>query len=215
MNKATLAAFIASHICHDVIASSVGINYGLEMLTDDSLGMAPANATSLMGDSVHALVTKLQFMRATLGTPSQSDAFGDMNEGKALLADYIKLTKVDLNWSAAMLDLTGRERAMVLNLCALSSMVLMTGGTLSVVLEDGMAGGWLVTCHAEGQRLRVRDDIEAVLTGVEPEQGWSAKNVVSYYTRLLMDETGARLNYRLEPQALHLSLNVPARQTAG
>ena len=211
MNKATLAAFIASHVCHDAIASSVGINYGLEMMTDDSLGLAPANAASLMNDSVHALMTKLQFMRATLGTPSQSDAFGDLNEGKTLLTDYIKLTKVNLVWTAAALDLTGRERAMVLNLSALSSMVLMTGGTLSVVLEAGPTGGFVLTCHAEGPRLRVRDDIEAVLTGEAPEVGWSAKNVVSYYTRMLMAETDARLSYRIEPQALHVSLNVPSR----
>ena len=93
-----VAELLASRLCHDLVGPIGAVNNGIELMQDDSFGMAD-DALSLAAKSADQASNILQFFRLAYGMAGhrQGSDFGPVRD---LVAGFLSHSKAELDWSS-------------------------------------------------------------------------------------------------------------------
>ncbi len=203
----SVAELLISRLCHDIVGPIGAVNNGLELMSDDDLGMAD-DALELAGRSAGQATTLLQYFRLAYGSAGLRE-MADSPGLQSLAADFLAHQKASLNWPLAQapLDLPEGSGKLVLNMIALAAEALPRGGSVAVALHPGAS----IEVAAQGDDVGFRQEVEEGLAeGVAVEE-LTPRSVHGFYTRLVARRLGGDLQVeQLSPGSLRLTVNLAA-----
>jgi histidine phosphotransferase ChpT len=187
-----VAELLASRLCHDLVGPIGAVNNGIELMQDETFGMAD-DALTLAAKSADQASNLLQFFRLAYGMAGhrQGSDFGPIRE---LMSGYLSHSKSDLDWAPdpvpeGMPDGTAK---LLLNLVALAAEALPRGGTVGVSMQRGGAG-FELEVKAVGADAGLRQEAEAALSDDVAIEDLTPRNVHGHFTQLLAKRHGGRL----------------------
>ena len=186
MDALTLSGLLNSRLCHDLISPVGAASNGVEMCVEDP--SACDDAMPLIEQSVGMASARLQFYRMAFGSSGA--------EGECGLSDLERITgaffahgKIENSWEYDRLGVSKAMARMVLLLAMLAGESLIIGGALKVSVD----GDGRVRVIAEGERVKLKENIEQVLKGeganVEPDP----KSVPAFLLMELVEKTNATI----------------------
>ena len=205
-----VAELLASRLCHDLVGPIGAVNNGIELMQDESFGMAD-DALSLAAKSADQASNLLQFFRLAYGLAGhrQGSDFGPIRE---LVSGFLSHSKAELDWSAAPVSegVPDGTAKLLLNLVALAAEALPRGGTVGVTMaRDG--AGFELEVKAVGADAGLRQEAEAALSDDIAVENLTPRNVHGYFTQLLVKRLGGRLRTeQIGRGALRLAVTFPA-----
>ena len=190
-----VAELLASRLCHDIVGPIGAVNNGMELMADESFGMAD-DALDLASRSAAQAAASLQFFRLAYGTAG-GQVEGGMATIERIARDYLDAHKCTLTWAAdvvppAVPDSAGK---LVLNMLELAAEALPRGGTLSVCLAETSPAALEVLAVGADAGLRP-EVIEGMASDVTVEE-LTPRNVHGYFTRRVASRAAAELNLEM------------------
>ena len=197
---------LISRLCHDIVGPIGAVNNGLELMSDDELGMAD-DALELAGRSAGQATTLLQYFRLAYGSAGLREV-ADSPTLQGLAADFLAHHKASLEWpqAAAPLDLPEGSGKLVLNMIALAAEALPRGGRVAVALHPGVS----IEVAAQGQDVGFRQEVEEGLAENVAVEELTPRSVHGFFTRLVARRLGGELQVEhLSPGSLRLTASLP------
>ncbi len=186
-----VAELLASRLCHDIVGPIGAVNNGMELMADESLGMAD-DALELASNSAAQAAAALQFFRLAYGTAG-GQVEGGFSTVERLARDYLGFHKCDLTWAAEVAGPAVPESAgkLILNMLSLASEGLPRGGTLSVCLAQPSPA--VVEVLGVGADAGLRQEItEGMADGVAVDD-LTPRSVHGYFTQRVAERSGVDL----------------------
>ncbi|WP_417430237.1 histidine phosphotransferase family protein [Kiloniella sp.] len=183
---------LSSRLCHDLVGPVGAVNNGLELMADDSFGMAD-DALKLATSSASQAAATLQFYRLAYGLAGSrmGSDYATLNQ---LAVNYLSHTKVDFKWP----DLTAPEGLpdnggkVLLNLIALGVEMLPRGGVITALSGNADTGAF-VAVTVTGDSVSIREEVKEALTDDVETEELTPRNVHAYFTRFLARQSGTDL----------------------
>ncbi len=189
LNDLQLASLLCSRICHDILPSVGNIENGLEMMQSDDPELREAALNMLLSSGKRA-ASRLAFARLAFGAAGSMGTEISLEEAgklaRDLLADDRRAT---LSWQAPRQTAPKSVVKLLLNLLLIARECIPRGGELTVDMN-----GAEIVLTARGPRAMLPEKVAAVLTGEMPAEKIDAHLVQTYYTLLLLRETGYGLD---------------------
>ncbi|WP_020592232.1 histidine phosphotransferase family protein [Kiloniella laminariae] len=183
---------LTSRLCHDLVGPVGAVNNGLELMEDDSFGMAADALKLATGSAVQAAAT-LQFYRIAYGLAGSrlGSDFATLNQ---LASNYLKHTKAEFNWPNLTVPegLPEDGGKILLNLIAFGLEMLPRGGVITA--HSGEADNrTFVAVTVAGESVAIREEVRyAISEKVDPGE-LTPRNVHAYFTRFLAQRRGSDL----------------------
>ncbi len=206
----TIAELISSRICHDLVSPVNSINMGLELLseTQDSFGTMP----EVMYKSVRQAAAYLSMYRIALGLYGGGGGNVTFKEIQGFVANYYEdKNNITIQWQIGNLQ-TGGEleipkdaAKMLLNIIMLASDCLPRGGVITIVLAN-INEGLGIAVAAEGDNVRINDDIALAIRPDVKLNDITARNVQAYFVYRLAEAMNTSIETKiLEGQRLEVA----------
>lgn len=188
-----LAALLCSRVCHDVISPVGAINNGLELLDE---GGTDADALDLIRTSALNASVRLKFARLAFGASGSAGASIDTGEAEKAAKDFAAAEKkVEVTWSGPRAIVAKNRVKLLLNLFLVAYGAIPRGGNADIVLENP-EGDARFEITVKGRMMRVPAKFAALAEGTE-EEAIDAHSVQPYYTLLLAEEAGMKIEYKI------------------
>lgn len=205
-----VAELLASRLCHDLVGPVGAVSNGIELMQDESFGMAD-DALSLAAKSADQASNILQFFRLAYGMAGhrQGSDFGPVRE---LVAGFLSHSKAELDWSAGPVPEGAPDGTakLLLNMVALAAEALPRGGTVGVSMGSGGAG-FELEVKAVGADAGLRQEAEAALGDGIAVEDLTPRNVHGYFTKLMAKRLdGTMRAEQIGRGALRLAATFPA-----
>lgn len=183
---------LASRLCHDLVGPIGAVSNGLELMADESFGMAD-DALALASNSAGQATHLLQFYRLAYGMAGNRQG-SDLKPLRELAANFLAHSKGKLEWPADAMpsDLPDGCGKLILNMIALALEALPRGGTIGVGAKS-VSGGAEIEIKAVGADAGLRPESQAALSLQVPIDDLTPRNVHGYFTRLIAEKLGASL----------------------
>lgn len=176
-----LSALLCSKVCHDVISPVGAIINGLEVLDEEKDEDMRAFAMDLIRKSATAASAKLQFCRIAFGAAGSAGAEIDLRDAEALVQAYLAQSKVNLSWSAPLVNMNKNKVKLLMNLVLQALQAIPRGGNLDVSIEaNGDAARFVLSLS--GDHLRVPQEFAALLEGTATPEAGTADAILPYFT---------------------------------
>ena len=189
-----LAALLCSRVCHDIISPVGAIANGLELMDDPDVDAAmKATALDMVRNSAKTATAKLKFCRIAFGASGSAGAQIDMGEAGEMAKAFVGEEKIKLDWQAARENRPKAEVNLVLNMMMLAMAGIPRGGVVTVSVD-----GRSFAVKAQGERAKVPQAMNDVLTGAAAIETLDARMVQPYYSKLLAQSAGLSLGMAME-----------------
>jgi histidine phosphotransferase ChpT len=199
-----LAALLCSRVCHDVISPVGAINNGLELLDE---GGTDEDALDLIRASALNASVRLRFARLAFGASGSVGASIDTGEAEKAAKDFAAAEKkVEVSWSGPRAIVAKNRVKMLLNLFLVSYSSIPRGGSIDVTLENPEFDAKF-TLVSKGRMMRVPAKFAELLNGTLSE-AVDAHAVQPYYTVLLAEEAGMKIEYQVTEEAIIFTAEV-------
>jgi histidine phosphotransferase ChpT len=199
-----LAALLCSRVCHDVISPVGAINNGLELLDE---GGTDEDALDLIRTSALNASVRLKFARLAFGASGSVGASIDTGEAEKAAKDFAQAEKkVEVSWSGPRAIVAKNRVKMLLNLFLVSYSSIPRGGSIDVTLENPEFDAKF-TLVSKGRMMRVPAKFAELLNGTLSE-AVDAHAVQPYYTVLLAEEAGMKIEYQVTEEAIIFTAEV-------
>jgi histidine phosphotransferase ChpT len=187
-----VAELLASRLCHDLVGPIGAVNNGIELMQDETFGMAD-DALILAAKSADQASNLLQFFRLAYGMAGHRQG-GDFGPIRELVTGYLNHSKSELDWTPDPVPdgVPDGTAKLLLNLVALAAEALPRGGTVGISMQRGSAG-FEVEVKAVGADAGLRQEAEAALSDDIAIEDLTPRNVHGYFTQLLAKRQGGRL----------------------
>lgn len=191
-----VAELLSSRLCHDLIGPIGAVNNGIELMQDESFGMAD-DALALAAKSADQASNIMQFFRLAYGMAGHRQG-GDFGLVRELVTGFLGHSKAELDWPSGPVPdgVPVGTAKLLLNLVALAAETLPRGGTVGVAMSRGSAG-FELEVKAVGADAGLRPDAEAALSDGVAIEDLTPRNVHGYFTKLLVKRLGGRM--KIEP----------------
>jgi histidine phosphotransferase ChpT len=190
-----LAALLCSRVCHDIISPVGAIANGLELMDDPEVDAEmKATALDMVRSSAKTATAKLKFCRIAFGASGSAGAQIDMGEAGEMAKAFVGDEKIKLDWQAPRENRPKAEVKLLLNMLMLAMAGIPRGGLVTVTVD-----GRNFRVTAKGERAKVPQAMNDVLTSVAPLDTLDARMVQPYYAKLLAQSAGLELGMSLEP----------------
>ena len=93
-----VAELLASRLCHDLVGPVGAVNNGIELMQDETFGMAD-DALTLAAKSADQASNLLQFFRLAYGMAGHRQG-ADLGPIRELVSGYLSHSKAELDWAA-------------------------------------------------------------------------------------------------------------------
>jgi histidine phosphotransferase ChpT len=199
-----LAALLCSRVCHDVISPVGAINNGLELLDE---GGTDEDALDLIRASALNASVRLRFARLAFGASGSVGASIDTGVAEKAAKDFAAAEKkVEVSWSGPRAIVAKNRVKMLLNLFLVSYSSIPRGGSIDVTLENPEFDAKF-TLVSKGRMMRVPAKFAELLNGTLSE-AVDAHAVQPYYTVLLAEEAGMKIEYQVTEEAIIFTAEV-------
>ncbi len=183
---------LSSRLCHDLVGPVGAVSNGLELMQDDSFGMAD-DALKLASTSATQAAATLQFYRLAYGLAGSrmGSDYATLNQ---LAVNYLVHTKVDFSWPGLQAPdgLPDNGGKVLLNLIAFGVEMLPRGGTITA-LSGNSDSGTFVAVTVAGEAVSIRQEVlEALEDDIDPGD-LTPRNVHAYFTRFLAKRSDSDL----------------------
>jgi histidine phosphotransferase ChpT len=184
---------LASRLCHDLVGPIGAVSNGLELMADESFGMAD-DALALASNSAGQATHLLQFYRLAYGMAGNRQG-SDLRPLRELAANFLAHSKAKLDWPADGMpaDVPDGAGKLILNMIALALEALPRGGTIGVSAKSA-PGGLEIEIKAVGTDAGLRPECQAALAPDVPLDDLTPRNVHGYFTRVVAQTLGAGLS---------------------
>lgn len=193
VNEFTVADFVASRLCHDLVGPISAVANGLELLSESP--QMEEEAVALARRSAARATALVQYFRLAFGNAgnqivrpqeAQAAAQGLFQDGRA---------KLDWSTSPETLALPAGAGKLLLNMILLAADALPRGGRIQAqTLGEGAAIRFSV--RAVGTDAKLSDDEAVALAAVTPPGDLTPRTVQAY----LAGRLAARFGTNLKPQ---------------
>ncbi|TDH35141.1 histidine phosphotransferase [Pseudohoeflea suaedae] len=185
-----LAALLCSRVCHDVISPVGAINNGLELLDE---GGADEDAMDLIRTSALNASVRLKFARLAFGASGSVGASIDTGEAEKAVIDFVSAdAKTEVTWTGPRAIIPKNKVKLLLNLFLVAYGAIPRGGTVDITLEELETNPqFKLVC--KGRMVRVPPKFLEIHSG-QVEEAIDAHAIQPYYTVLLADEAGMKIN---------------------
>jgi histidine phosphotransferase ChpT len=194
-----LAALLCSRVCHDLISPVGAIVNGLEVLDDNPKPEDRDFALDLIRKSAKTASARLQFCRLAFGAAGSAGAQIDLGDAQTMARGHIEDGKTTIAWNLPRLLLPKNRVKLLLNMLVIAQQTIPRGGVLTVdPVGEGETMAFRVI--ATGLNARVPQNIADMLAGQAHTA--DAHAVQPYYTRLLAEACGLKVNLAAEGEAV-------------
>jgi histidine phosphotransferase ChpT len=203
----TVADFLCSRLCHDLVGPISAVGNGLELLAENP--QLEEEAVALARRSAGRAGALVQFYRLAFG--NAGNQLVRANEAQAAAQGLFQDGRTRLEWAASDgIALPPGGGKLLLNLLMLAGEALPRGGKLAVSLKPE-AEGIALEVVATGADAKLSDEVAAALAAANPPADLTARTVQAYYAGQLAAGFGQRLEALLSaPGELHFRLRLPA-----
>ncbi|ATP12684.1 histidine phosphotransferase [Bartonella henselae] len=190
LESTDLAALLCSRICHDLISPVGAIQNAMELYDE---GGAEEDALQLVRWSVASASARLQFARLAFGFAGTSRGQIDTRSVEQVAQQYMKEEKATLKWQIPALLLPKNEVKLLLNLLLIANATVSRGGEIVVMIVQG-ENQHSFRFEICGKTLRIPSHFIALYNGEIQEEFIDAHVIQFYYTMLLAQMTGMKIN---------------------
>jgi histidine phosphotransferase ChpT len=196
-----LAALLCSRVCHDLISPVGAIVNGLEVLDDNPKPDDREFALELIRKSARTASARLQFCRLAFGAAGSAGAQIDLGDALSMARGHIEDGKTSITWNLPRLLLPKNRVKLLLNMLIIAQQTIPRGGVLTVdPIGEGETMSFRVT--STGLNARLPQNIVDLLNSTG---GVDAHAVQPYYTRLLAEACGLKVELKAEGEAMVVS----------
>lgn len=188
-----LAAFIASHICHDLISPIASVNSALELLEDPGDADMKAQAQQLLENGAESAAARIQLLRYAFGSAGLSDSHADRHEVKQIVEGFMAGYKPSVDWDIQTDQFSYGHARVLMNLVMMANSSIPRGGVVALKIHS-VGNLVTVTANARGPKARLAEYIRTTLAGEDPEEGWSARTIQPYFTQMVVNDLGGKLS---------------------
>ena len=191
-----LTQVLIAKFCHDLAGTMGAVGNAIEFLSMDNEQMRK-KAVDLVSVSAQHAIANLRFFREAYGISK--------NRGEANLDDIRELCTVFLECSSKItLDFQRKYchqpevfislgiGKLVLCVVSVAATTLLHGGVIKVEVDKTSAGAKVIISGI-GSGLKINEVHHNILRGKTKDTTLSTLNVHYYYTRMLLEELGAKL----------------------
>ncbi|MEM6535224.1 MAG: histidine phosphotransferase family protein [Pseudomonadota bacterium] len=184
-----LAAYIASHICHDLISPVASVNSALELLDDPGDPDMKAQAEQLLHKGAEAAAARIQLLRYAFGSAGLSDTSADRHEVRQIVESFMKSYKPSVEWAIDTQHFSCGHARVLMNLVIMATGAIPRGGVVHLTVAN-TDGGLNIAASARGPRARLGHVAKAAINGEAPEEGWSAQTIQPLFAKMVIDDLG-------------------------
>jgi histidine phosphotransferase ChpT len=205
---------LMTKMCHDLSGSIGAAHNGIELL-ETTKGKVNEDLIKLLMATSSEVVAKFRFFRCIYGTASNKGE-ANLESARRLIEDLLAETKTELYWSTQdssnNITLLPTEARLLLNMVMIAKEALLQGGKISIISSlqhkmDGPSGNKRLLVVAEGESVKVKDDVDMILTSHELRD-LSLTNVQIHWTAKLASELGTIVQNRITSSRLELSVEL-------
>ena len=205
LSPSDLASLLCSRVCHDIISPVGAINNGLELLDE---GGADEAAMELIRASARNASARLQFARIAFGAAGSAGVQIDTGDAEAVASAFMASEKPEFKWTGERAYLPKNKVKLFLNLILVGNAAIPRGGTLDAVLHDAN-GNPTFDVTVTGKMLRVPPKFlelhSALALQSDTEEAIDAHIVQFYYTLLLANEAGLKIDIKVDDEKIVFS----------
>ena len=208
-----LAALLCSRVCHDVISPVGAIVNGLEVLEDEEDASMREIALDLIRKSARSASARLQFCRLAFGAAGSAGASIDTGDAESVARGLLATEKTSLAWTATRQLLAKNKVKLLLNLCIIGATTIPRGGVLTVEVK-GEGDGVTLCVSSKGTNAKISETVRNLLDGKPEGDRVDAHTIQPYFTGLVAQECGMKVEVSAEPESIVLSARSIARVEA-
>ena len=211
MHETSLAASVASRICHDLVSPVGAIVNGVDLVREMGAG-EHSEAIGMIGQSAERASALLQLYRIAFGAAdadSQSVARGALAEHSAVLFAPPRIT---LEWVGREGPPLPRREVRLLSLLMLAARSIL-GIRGAIVLRTGARTAVPLSLEVMAETLSTSAEMLSLLEGQATPEAISPRSVEFVMARDLARELGVRLGVARDPGRVTISAE-PARGPA-
>jgi hypothetical protein len=192
-NEIDLSQLITTKISHDLAGVIGAIRSSLEFLDSDNSEMKQ-KSMELLKLSSQQTISRLIFFRQTYGT-SKSDGEANLEEIKTIASDYLKDSKVTLNFHEKFFHIkqtyiSSNIGKLILCLIQHSYSSLIHGGEINISIENSDQKN-LITISACGHSPKMDIEKSNIINGNSSNLEISVQNCLSFYAKFLSQKINA------------------------
>lgn len=196
-----LAALLCSRVCHDVISPVGAINNGLELLDE---GGSDADALDLIRTSAVNASVRLKFARLAFGASGSAGASIDTGEAEKAAKDFAAAEKkAEVTWTGPRAIIPKNRVKLLLNLFLVAYSAIPRGGNVDITLENPETDARF-EITVKGKMMRMPAKFVSISQGTE-EEAIDAHSVQPYYTLLMAEEAGMKIEYEVHEDRIVFS----------
>lgn len=198
---------LASRLCHDLVGPIGAVNNGMELMSDEGLGMAD-DALDLASRSAAQAASILQFFRLAYGMAG-ARVDGGFATLRRIANDYLEHHKASLDWAVEVEPPAVPEDAgkLILNLVALAGEALPRGGNIAVCLAQ--ADPLTLEVIAVGADAGLRDEVTLGLSESVPSEELSPRGVHGYFTQRVAQRLNGAISVEMPAEdALRFAVTI-------
>ena len=203
----TVADYLCSRLCHDLVGPISAVGNGLELLAENP--QLEEEAVALARRSAGRAGALVQYYRLAFG--NAGNQMIRPGEAQTAAQGLFQDGRTRLEWATADgVALPPGGAKLLLNILMLAGEALPRGGKLAVSLKPEADGvGFEVV--ANGTDAKLSDEVAAALAAVNAPADLTPRTVQAYYVGRLAAGFGQRLEPRLAaPGELHFRMRLPA-----
>lgn len=194
IDSATLAAYIASRVCHDIVSPASSVSSAIDLLDEPNDAEMREQANSLLRDGAAKVEARLKFLRYAFGSMGLADGAADIHEAKSVTEKFVASHKPSVEFDIETDHLSYSHVRLMMNAVMLAMESLPRGGVITVRIRNE-AAGMEISATAKGMRAVMKPDTRSILDGGEPAEGWSAQGIQPLFARMIGDSLGATFSY--------------------
>lgn len=202
-----VAELLCSRLCHDLISPTAALSNGLELLAEDSDGMA-GEITQLLSFSAGQAAGWLMFYRVAYGLGGDSADALTLSDAAALIRGIVEADKIALDLAEGDAALGRGATKALLNAALVGLETLPNRGHLSLALENG--DGVRISVVAEGDGVALRPEVRAALSDGAAVGDLTARTVQGWFTAWLASARGGSFGIATEtPTRIEFTAELP------
>lgn len=193
LDPAFFMAFVSSRICHDMVSPISSVASALELMDDDGLDDNMRQmAEDLLRDGSKKLQAQVLYLRYAFGSMGMSDSIADIHAAKDIINNYAALHHPSIEWDIETAHFSYFHTRLLLQMVHIGITSLPRGGVLTIRIHDHDSKP-SIAIEAKGERVMLKDETQAALSGEVPEGGWNGRNVHMMFAVMVADQLGSKL----------------------
>jgi histidine phosphotransferase ChpT len=177
------------------------INNGLELLDE---GGSDADALDLIRTSAVNASVRLKFARLAFGASGSAGASIDTGEAEKAAKDFAAAEKkAEVTWTGPRAIVPKNRVKLLLNLFLVAYSAIPRGGNVDITLENPETDARFEIA-VKGRMMRLPAKFVALAEGTE-EEAVDAHSVQPYYTLLMAEESGMKIEYEVHEDRIVFS----------